>query len=130
MVALVVLGFLALVVLLNRRNTGPAPSNQSRERWHWTGPKKKAALIVPAILALVVLVNRLDLGGAPKEKSVRKVITQCRDEQGYSAPCPLPPVVGKDTPGRLGIRVCKDEAGNYIRCPWLPADEGQPRPGG
>ena len=49
----------------------------------WVGPKMKVALIVLAFLALVVLVNRL--------YAERLEIRECRDKQGLSVPCPLPP---------------------------------------
>ena len=119
--ALIVLALLALVVLVNRREGGGrAPSVPTGERWHWAGPTKKAALIVVAVLGVVVLMSRLDTGG---EKD-RLEIWECRDKQGYSIPCPLPPGLENDPPGHKSLTVCTDEAGKYIRCPWLPADQG------
>jgi hypothetical protein len=78
----------------------------------WNRPKMKAALIVLALMALVVLVNRLDAASEKDHLEIR----ECRDKQGYSMPCPLPPEVDEDPPG-VGVRtVCEDKEGKYIPC--------------
>ena len=77
------------------------------------GPKMKVALVVLAFLALVVLVNRLDASGEKEHLEIR----ECRDKQGLSVPCPLPPDVEKDPPG-VGVRtICQDKDGKYVPCP-------------
>jgi hypothetical protein len=131
MLALVVLAFVGLVVFLNRLDPGRTPSDGRWVRWRWSASKKKVALIVPAILGLVVLVNLLDIGGAPKEKVIiRKVITQCRDEQGRATPAPWGQLNKEGTPygNSVGGRtIFYDDKGHEISCSGLLAPQ---RPGG
>ena len=124
MVALVVLGFLALLVIMNRLDPGRTPSDRRRARWRWSRSKnKKVALIVPAILGLVGLVSHLDIGSAPKERVIlERVITECRDEQGRPTPPPWERLNREGTAyGRGdGERVFfQDDKGNEISCSGL-----------
>ena len=136
MVALVVLAFLALLVLMNRRDPNRAPSARRGAQWRWSGSKKKAALLVGALVSvsLVVLVNRLDRGGTPERRvTIERVISQCTDEQGRSVPAPWERVKGEGKGiayGRGdGERVFfRDDKGNEISCPAPLL--GVHRPGG
>ncbi len=133
MIALVVLVFLALLVLLNRRDPSRAASDRWRARWHWSDSKTKAALALAAVvsLGLVVLVNRLDIG-TPKEKAIiERVISQCTDGHGRAVRAPW------EESGREGIAYLRgdgekvffrDDKGSEISCPAPLL--GVHRPGG
>jgi hypothetical protein len=131
MVALVVVAFLSLLVLMNRRDPGRAPSDRRRARWRGAVSKKKVALVLGAFVSvgLVVLVNRPDGGGTPEGRvTIERVM--CTDEQGRSVP---PPWEGLRGEGRfigksVGDRtIFQDNKGHEISCPDPLAPQG---PGG
>lgn len=134
MVALVVLAFLTLLVLMNRRDPNRAPSARRGTQWRWSGSKKKAALLVGALVSvsLVVLVNRLNRGGTPEGTvTIERVISQCTDEQGRSVPAPWE---GREGKGIAYLRgdgervFFRDDKGNEMSCPAPLL--GVHRPGG
>jgi hypothetical protein len=131
MVALIVVAFLALLVLLNRRDPGRSPSDLRRARRRWSGSTKKVALVVPAVLALVVVLNHLDKGATPKQRVViERVISHCTDEQGRSVPLPWDRLEGEGAAAGKSVgerTIFLDDKGNEISCTGLL---GFHRPGG
>jgi hypothetical protein len=123
MVALIVVAFLALLVLLSRRNANRTTPDRWRARWHWSGSKAIAALALGAVLSvgLVVLVNRFGGGGDTGDVRLKVEYSNlCTDEQGRSVPAPWAGLSGKGAflgEARGDRTIYQDPNGNEISCP-------------